>query len=100
MGGGSREDSQDWSTSSELTEWQKRHNTVPTPSREMGQRITDIIHEPAHQIVMDELEEITELLDTGTSISRLSDILTEELWTEESFQGGDVPLSPRLSIVW
>ena len=37
---------------------------------------------------MDEFEEITDLLDTGTPISWLSDILTEELWVEESFQEG------------
>ena len=69
LDGGSREDTQDWSTASEFTEWQKRHNTSPTPSKEMGQRITDIIHEPTLQIVMDELKEITEILDPGTSIS-------------------------------
>ena len=46
---------------------------------------------------MDELEEITELLDTGTPISWLSDILTEEVWEEESW--GDVPVPPSLSFV-
>ena len=39
----------------------------------MGQRIAVIIHEPSHQIVMDEIEEITELFDTGTPISRMTD---------------------------
>ena len=65
----------------------------------MGQRITDLIHEPAHQTVLEELEEIKELFDTRTPITWLSDILTEELWAEEDFQGGDTPLPPGLTTV-
>ena len=91
---GPREDTRDWSTSLELANWQEHHNDTPAPSREMGQRITDLIHEPAHQTVLEELEEIKELLDKRTPITWLSDILTEELWTEEDFQGGDTPLPP------
>ena len=63
LGEGPREDIRDWSTSLELTKWQKRHNDTPVPSREMGQRVTDLIHEPVHQTILEELEEIKELLD-------------------------------------
>ena len=65
----------------------------------MGQRITDLTHEPAHQTVLEELEEIKELLDKRTPITWLSDILTEEPWSEEDFQGGDTPLPPSLATV-
>ena len=67
LGEDSREVTQDWSTSRELAKCQERHNVTPVPSREMGQRIADLIHEPAHQTVL-ELEEIKELLDTRTPI--------------------------------
>ena len=61
--------------------------------------MTDLIHEPAHQTVLEELEEIKELLDKRTPITWLSDILTEELWEEEDFQGGDTPLPPTRPLV-
>jgi hypothetical protein len=69
LGEGPREAIRDWSTSLELTKWQERHNITPAPSREMGQRITDLTHEPAHQTVLEELEEIKELLDKRTPIT-------------------------------
>ena len=100
LGGGSREDTQEWTTSSELIKWQERHQTGSTPSRELSRRITDIIHKPSTQLVQEELEEIKELLDTRTPITWLSETLMEELWEEESFQVGDVPPPPGLLIVW
>ena len=39
-------------------------------------------------------------MDKRTPITWLSDILTEELWAEEDFQGGDTPLPPILTTVW
>ena len=65
----------------------------------MGQRVTDLIHEPVHQAILEELEEIKELLDKRIPITWLSDILTEELWSEGDFQGGDTPLPPILATV-
>jgi hypothetical protein len=70
LGEGCRESTQDWSTSLELVKCQECHNDTPAPSREMGQRIAYLIHEPVHQTVLEELEEIKELLDTRTKLHR------------------------------
>ena len=98
--GGSRENTQEWATSSEIIKWQDRHRAGSQPSRELSQRITDIIHESSMVLVQEELEEIKELLDSRTPITWLSETLMEELWEEEKFQGGDVLPPPGLSLVW
>ena len=83
LGEGCRESTQDWSTSLELVKCQECHNDTPAPSREMGQRIAYLMHEPVHQTVLEELEEIKELLDTRTPITlswgQLAPVLTDNL---------------------
>jgi hypothetical protein len=49
---------------------------------------------------MEELDSIKKILDPKTPIGWLKEILSSELWEEELFQGGDVPLPPGLQTTW
>ena len=49
---------------------------------------------------MEGLEEVKGLLRRGTPTSWFRGILAEELWEEEQFQQGNVPIPPGLQIVW
>ena len=49
---------------------------------------------------MEELDSIKNILDRKTPIVLLKEILSSELWEEELFQGGDVPLPPGLQMTW
>ena len=49
---------------------------------------------------MEELDSIKKILDPKTPIVWLKEILSLELWEEELFQGGDVPLPPGLKMTW
>jgi len=49
---------------------------------------------------MEGLAEVEGPLRRGTPISWLREVLAEELWEEEQFQGGNVPIPPGLQTVW
>ena len=49
---------------------------------------------------MEGLEEVKGLLKQETPTSWLRGILAEELWEEEQFQQGNVPIPPSLQTVW
>jgi hypothetical protein len=49
---------------------------------------------------MEELDSIKKILDPKTPLVWLKEILSSELWEEELFQGGDVPLPPGLQMTW
>ena len=89
-----------WTTSPEIIECRDRHPTTTTPSEQTCQQITDLIHEPSETALLDELESIKKILNPKTPISWLKETLSQELWEEEIFQGGDVPLPPGLQTIW
>ena len=60
----------------------------------------DLLHEPSEVALMEELDSIKKILDPKTSISCLKEILNLELWEEELYQGGNVPLPPGLQMIW
>ena len=94
--GGSRESTQEWATSSEIIKWQDRHRAGSQPSRELSQRITDIIHESSMVLVQEELEEIKELLDSRTPITWLSETLIRSFGRKKSSKEETSSL-PRVS---
>jgi hypothetical protein len=49
---------------------------------------------------MEELDSIKKILDPKTPIVWMKEILSSELWEEELFHGGDVPLPPGLQTTW
>jgi hypothetical protein len=57
--------------------------------------------EPSEAILLEELEDIKHTMSQGTPLSWLIETLTEELWNEEQFQGGDtsIHLLPGLQTV-
>ena len=57
----------------------------------MRQLILDLLHEPSDTTLLDELESINKTLNPKTPIGWLKETLSQELWEEETFQGGDVP---------
>jgi hypothetical protein len=61
----------------------------------VGERIKDLIHEPSRLTLLEELEEVKELLNKETPTSCLQKTLAEELWEEEHFQKGDIPIYPQ-----
>ena len=95
-----RDETLNWSTSPEMVEWQGKQSTTPAPSTHTSQLIIDLLHEPSEDALMEELDSIKKILDPKTSISWLKEILSLELWEEEFFQGGDVPLPPGLQMLW
>ncbi len=79
-------------------EWQEQR--LALPPTEVAEQICDLVHEPSRPILMEGLEEVIGLLRQGTPISWLRGILAEELWEEEQFQQGNVPIPPGLQTVW
>ncbi len=74
---------------------------LPTdPPTHTSQLIIDLLHEPSEVVLMEELDSIKKILDPKTPIVWMKEILISELWEEELFQGGDVPLSPGLQTTW
>ncbi len=61
-------------------------------SEQTRQLITDLLYEPSETALLDELESIKTILNPKTPISWLKETLSQELWEEEIFQGGDAPL--------
>jgi hypothetical protein len=61
-------------------------------SEQTRQLITDLLYEPSETALLDELESIKTILNPKTPISWLKETLSQELWEEEIFQGGDTPL--------
>ncbi len=98
--GGSRGNAKDWSTSSEFVQWREKRDYTSIPSEEVGERIKDLIHEPSSLNLLEELEEVKELLNKETPKSWLQKTSAEELWEEEHFQQGDIPIPPGLQTVW
>ena len=89
-----------WTTSPEIVECRARQPTTTVPSEQTRQLITDLLHEPSETALLDELESIKKILNPKTPISWLKETLNQELWEEEIFQGGDVPLPPGLQSTW
>jgi hypothetical protein len=89
-----------WATSPEIIEWRVSQPTTKDPSEQTRQLITDLLHEPSDTALLDELESIKKILDPKTPIGWLKETLSQELWEEEIFQGGDVPLTPGLQAIW
>ena len=89
-----------WATSPEIIEWRANQPTTIAPSEQTRQLITDLLHEPSDTVLLEELESIKNILDPKTPIGWLKETLSQELWEEESFQGGDVPLPPGLQAIW
>ncbi len=85
-----------WATSPKIIEWRARQPTTTSPSEQTRQLITDLFHEPSETALLDELESIKKILDPKTPIGWLKETLSQELWEEEIFRGGDVPLPPDL----
>ena len=61
-----------WTTLPEIVEWKAKQPTTSAPS----------------------------ILDPKAPISWLKEIPSTELWEEELFQGGDIPLPPGLQMIW
>ena len=80
-----------WVTSPEIVEWRASQPTMT--SEQTRQLITDLLYEPSETALLDELESIKTTLNPKTPISWLKETLSQELWEEEIFQGGDVPLT-------
>ena len=89
-----------WATSPEIVEWRARQPTMTAPSEQTRQLITDLLQEPSETALLDDLESIKKILNLKTPISWLKETLSQELWEEEIFQGGDVPLPPGLQTIW
>ncbi len=97
---GPQEDTEDWYTSPDLTQWRERQTTEGIPGPEAGELVKSLIYEPSDQSLTEGLEEIKGLLKEGTPISWLRETLEEELWEEEKFQQGHTPPPPGLQWVW
>ncbi len=92
---------QSWTSSTEILSWQGIQQTEPIPSKDIGRLIQDLIHEPSEVFLLEELEDIKHTMSQDTPLSWLIETLTEELWKEEQFQGGDlsIHLVPGLQTV-
>ena len=89
-----------WAASPEMVEWRAKQSTKTIPPEQTRQLLLDLLHEPSEITLLDELETLKHLLNPNTPISWLKETLHQELWEEEIFQGGDVPLPPGLQTVW
>jgi hypothetical protein len=89
-----------WATSPEIVEWRAGQSTATAPSEQTRQMITDLLQEPSETALLDELDSIKKTLNPKTPIGWLKETLSQELWEEEIFQGGDVPLPPGLQTIW
>jgi hypothetical protein len=96
---GPQENDQSWTSSTEFLTWQ---GTQPAPSQDMDRLIQNLIHDPSDATLLEELEDIKHTMSQDTPLSRLIETLTEELWKEEQFQGGNlsIHLVPGLQTVW
>ena len=89
-----------WTTSPEKVKWKAKQPTTTAPSAHTSQLITDLLHEPSEAVLLEELVVINKTLDPKAPISWLKEILRTEMWEEELFQGGDIPLPPGLQMIW
>ncbi len=98
---GPQENDQSWTSSTEFLTCQGTQQTKPTPSRDTDRLIQNLIHEPSEATLLEELEDIKHTMSQDTPLSWLIETLTEELWNEEQFQGGDlsIHLVPGLQTV-
>jgi hypothetical protein len=98
----SQENDQSWVSSTELVAWQESQQSEPTPSKDIERLIQNLIHEPSEATLLEELADIKNTLSHDTPLSWLIEILTEELWKEEQFQRGDLPIQsvPGLQTIW
>ena len=94
-----QENDQSWTSSTEFLTWQE---TQLTPSQDIDRQIQNLIHEPSESILLEELEDIKHIMSQDTPLSWIIETLTEELWNEEQFQGGDISIQcmPGLQTVW
>ena len=89
-----------WTTLPEIVEWKAKQPTTSAPSAYTSQLIIDLLHKPSEAVLMEELDSIKKILDPKAPISWLKEIPSTELWEEELFQGGDIPLPPGLQMIW
>jgi hypothetical protein len=80
---------QSWTSSTEFLTWQE---TQLTPPQDIDRQIQNLIHEPSETVLLEELEDIKHTMGQDTPLSWLIETLTAELWNEEQFQGGDLPI--------
>ena len=97
-----QENDQSWTSSAEILARQGIQQTVPTPSKDIGRLIQNLIHESSEATLLEELEDIKHIMSQDTPLPWLIETLTEELWKEEQSQGGDlsIHLVPGLQTVW
>ena len=76
----------------EFIQCQEQQESKVIPSQEVGVLSRGLIYEPSNPILLEGLEEIKGLLKEGTPISCLQKTLEEELWEEEQFQRGNIPI--------
>ena len=88
-----------WETSPEIVECQAKQPLPTAPPTHTSQLIIDLLL-PSEVVLMEELDSIKKILDPKTPIVWLKEILSSELWEEELFQRGDVPLPPGLQTTW
>ena len=94
-----RRENLNWTTSPEKVKWKAKQPTTTAPSAHTSQLITDLLHEPSEAVLLEELVVINKTLDPKAPISWLKEILRTEMWEEELFQGGDIPLPPGLQMI-
>jgi hypothetical protein len=94
-----QENDQSWTSSTEFLTCQK---TQLTPSQDIVRQIQNLIQEPTETALLEDLDDIKHTMGQDTPLSWLIETLTEELWNEEQFQGGDLPIQcmSGLQIVW
>jgi len=64
----SQKNDQSWSSSPEIVAWQESQQSEPTPSKDTGRLIQNLIHEPSEAILLEELEDIKHALSHNTSL--------------------------------
>jgi hypothetical protein len=74
-----QENDQSWASSTEIVACQESQQLEPTPSKDIGRLIQNLIHEPSEATLLAELEDIKHTLSQDTPLSWLIEIFTEEL---------------------
>ncbi len=62
----SQKNDQSWSSSPEIVIWQESQQSDPTPSKDTGRLMQNLIHEPSETILLEELEDMKHTLDHDT----------------------------------
>ena len=75
----SQKNHQLWSSSTEIVAWQESQQSEPTPPKDTGRLIQNLIHEPSESILLEEIANINHTLSQDTPLSWLIETFTEEL---------------------